>query len=76
MRDARVRRTVVLSDVHLSQAHPEGDGDERWMRYRRRDLHPDADFARLVDLLLEQRTAGTRSSSSSTATSSTSTPRG
>lgn len=52
MRPSRVQRTVIVSDVHLSQAHPETDGDERWMRYRRRDLHPDADFARLVDLLL------------------------
>lgn len=50
----RVHRTVIVSDVHLSQAHPEADGDARWMRYRRRDLHPDADFARLVDLLLSR----------------------
>lgn len=47
-----VRRTVVVSDVHLSQAHPETDGDLLWMRYRRRDLHPDQDFATLVDRLL------------------------
>lgn len=50
---ARDRRLVILSDVHLSQAHPETDGDERWMRYRRRDKHPDPDFARLVDRVLE-----------------------
>lgn len=49
----RERRLVILSDVHLSQAHPETDGDERWMRYRRRDLHPDPDFARLVDRVLD-----------------------
>lgn len=54
MGSPRIKRTVIVSDVHLSQAHPETDGDERWMRYRRRDLHPDADFARLVDVLLEQ----------------------
>lgn len=54
MGSSRVQRTVVVSDVHLSQAHPETDGDERWMRYRRRDKHPDGDFARLVDLLLER----------------------
>ncbi|MBK8252688.1 MAG: metallophosphoesterase [Polyangiaceae bacterium] len=47
-----MRRTVILSDVHLSQAHPETDGDERWMRYRRRAFHPDPDFATLVDQLL------------------------
>ncbi len=54
METLRVRRTVVLSDVHLSQAHPETDGDPMWMRYRRRDLHPDADFAALVDRLLSE----------------------
>ena len=48
----RERRIVVLSDVHLSQTHPEGDGDPMWMRYRRREFQPDHDFARLVDLLL------------------------
>ena len=48
----RARRLVILSDVHLSQAHPETDGDPRWMRYRRRDLHPDPDFSRLIDLIL------------------------
>jgi UDP-2,3-diacylglucosamine pyrophosphatase LpxH len=48
----RARRTVVLSDVHLSQTHPGTDGDLMWMRYRRADLHPDPDFAKLVDLLL------------------------
>ncbi|MEZ4300860.1 MAG: metallophosphoesterase [Polyangiaceae bacterium] len=53
MPDSRVRRTVILSDVHLSQAHPDTDGDERWMRYRRRDKHPDPDFAALIDRLLE-----------------------
>ncbi len=51
---AAVRRTVIVSDVHLSQAHPETDGDERWMRYRRRDLHPDPDFATLIEQLLLQ----------------------
>lgn len=54
MRPSPAARTVIVSDVHLSQAHPETDGDERWMRYRRREFHPDADFARLVDLLLAQ----------------------
>lgn len=49
----RERRLVIVSDVHLSQAHPETDGDPRWMRYRRRDLHPDPDFARLLDCVLE-----------------------
>lgn len=46
------RRTVVLSDVHLSQAHPHDPSDPLWMRYRRSDLHPDRDFASLVDHLL------------------------
>lgn len=48
------RRIVVLSDVHLSQTHPETDGDELWMRYRRRAFQPDPDFAKLVDVLLAQ----------------------
>ena len=47
------RHTVVLSDVHLSQAHPHDDADPFWMRYRRRDYHPDAEFEDLVGKLLE-----------------------
>lgn len=46
------RRTIVLSDVHLSQAHPDDPEDPLWMSYRRREHHPDADFAALVDELL------------------------
>ena len=49
------RHTVILSDVHLSQAHPEDPSDPLWMRYRRRDHHPDDDFAALVDHLLATR---------------------
>jgi len=48
----RARRTIVVSDVHLSQTHPATDGDPQWMRYRRREFHPDTDFATLVDRLL------------------------
>jgi UDP-2,3-diacylglucosamine pyrophosphatase LpxH len=48
------RRIVVLSDVHLSQTHPDGDGDAMWMRYRRKVFQPDPDFARLVDVLLAE----------------------
>ncbi len=44
--------TVVLSDVHLSQAHPDDEVDPKWMRYRRRAYHPDREFAVLIDLLL------------------------
>ena len=43
-----MRRTVIVSDVHLNQAHPDTDCDPRWMRYRRRDLHPDRDFVQLA----------------------------
>lgn len=46
------RHTVVISDVHLSQAHPDDDTDPDWMRYRRRAHHPDGDFATLCDELL------------------------
>jgi UDP-2,3-diacylglucosamine pyrophosphatase LpxH len=46
------RHTLVLSDVHLSQAHPEDASDPLWMRYRRREHHPDAEFAGLVEHLL------------------------
>ncbi|MFO0760393.1 MAG: hypothetical protein U0359_28180 [Byssovorax sp.] len=49
------RHTIVLSDVHLSQAHPDDPSDPMWMRYRRREFHPDAEFASLVDHLLETR---------------------
>lgn len=43
---------MVLSDVHLSQAHPDDPTDPLWMRYRRSEFHPDEDFAALVDHLL------------------------
>jgi len=46
---------VVVSDVHLSQAHPDDPSDPLWMRYRRRAYHPDGDFASLVDHLLATR---------------------
>jgi UDP-2,3-diacylglucosamine pyrophosphatase LpxH len=48
------RHTLVLSDVHLSQAHPFDPADPLWMRYRRREHHPDSEFAALVDHLLEE----------------------
>ncbi len=47
------RHTIVLSDVHLSQAHPHDDADPFWMRYRRADYHPDAEFESFVGRLLE-----------------------
>ena len=49
----RRRHTVVLSDVHLSQAHPKDDADPFWMRYRRSDYHPDADFEAFIASLLD-----------------------
>ncbi len=52
---AQRRHTVILSDVHLSQAHPEDPSDPLWMRYRRRDHHPDGDLEALVDHLLATR---------------------
>jgi UDP-2,3-diacylglucosamine pyrophosphatase LpxH len=45
----------VISDVHLSQAHPEDPADPLWMRYRLRDYHPDEEYASLVDHLLATR---------------------
>ncbi len=48
------RHTVIVSDVHLSQAHPEDAADPLWMRYRKREFHPDTDFASLVDHLLAE----------------------
>jgi UDP-2,3-diacylglucosamine pyrophosphatase LpxH len=47
--------TVVISDVHLSQAHPEDPADPLWMRYRLREHHPDLELAGLVDHLLATR---------------------
>src|SRR5262249_20966457 len=47
-----MRRTIIVSDIHLSQAHPDTDGDPAWMRYRRREFHPDRDFETLIDQLL------------------------
>lgn len=48
------KHTLVLSDVHLSQAHPDDPTDPSWMRYRTAAHHPDAEFAALVDHLLER----------------------
>ncbi len=45
----RRKRTLIVSDVHLSQTHPEDPSDPMWMRYRRADRHPDVEFAALVD---------------------------
>jgi UDP-2,3-diacylglucosamine pyrophosphatase LpxH len=42
------RHTIVISDVHLSQAHPVDDTDPLWMRYRRSAYHPDADVQTLI----------------------------
>jgi len=50
---AVTKHTLVLSDIHLSQAHPEDPADPLWMRYRRREHHPDAELAALVDHALE-----------------------
>ncbi len=49
-----VRHTVVLSDVHLSQAHPIDPDDPLWMRYRASDYHPDEDFEGFIDTILEK----------------------
>ena len=43
---------LVLSDVHLSQTHPLDPSEPLWMRYRRADRHPDAEYASLLDALL------------------------
>lgn len=51
-KDGLTRHTIVVSDVHLTQAHPEDPRDPLWMRYRRADHHPDADYAALIDHLL------------------------
>lgn len=48
------RHHLVLSDVHLSQAHPFDPADPLWMRYRRREHHPDTEFAALVEHVLER----------------------
>jgi UDP-2,3-diacylglucosamine pyrophosphatase LpxH len=47
------RHTLIVSDVHLSQTHPEDPDDPLWMRYRTRAFHPDADYASLVDHLVK-----------------------
>jgi UDP-2,3-diacylglucosamine pyrophosphatase LpxH len=49
------RHTVIISDVHLSQAHPADPSDPLWMRYRLRDYHPDEEYAGFVDHLLATR---------------------
>jgi UDP-2,3-diacylglucosamine pyrophosphatase LpxH len=52
---AQRRHTVVLSDVHLSQAHPDDPRDPMWMRYRRAAYHPDEELSGLVAHLLATR---------------------
>lgn len=47
-----MKHTVILSDVHLSQAQPEDPHDPLCFRYRTRAFHPDTAFAALVDELL------------------------
>jgi UDP-2,3-diacylglucosamine pyrophosphatase LpxH len=47
-----MKKTLVLSDVHLSQAHPEDPADPLWMRYRRAVHHPDKELATLLDHVL------------------------
>jgi UDP-2,3-diacylglucosamine pyrophosphatase LpxH len=48
------RHTIIVSDVHLSQAHTDDDNDPYWMRYRRSMFHPDQEVMCLVDRLLAQ----------------------
>src|SRR5262245_56150924 len=40
--------TVVISDIHLSEAEP---GDGLWMRYRQRRFSPDAEVAAMLSEL-------------------------
>lgn len=48
-----MKLTLVLSDVHLSQTHPEAAHDPLWMRYRHEAYQPDDDFAALIEKVLE-----------------------
>jgi hypothetical protein len=52
------KRTLVVSDVHLSQTHPDDPSDPEWMRYRRAEHHPDAEFSALIDHVLGSLDAG------------------
>ncbi len=47
-----VRHTVVVSDVHLCEGVDSAQ-DPLWLRWRHRENFPDADFAALVDRVLE-----------------------
>jgi UDP-2,3-diacylglucosamine pyrophosphatase LpxH len=53
-REARRRHTAILSDVHLSQHHPEDATDPLWMRYRLGRYAPDQEVCGLLDGLLER----------------------
>jgi UDP-2,3-diacylglucosamine pyrophosphatase LpxH len=53
----RQRHTVVISDVHLSEAEP---GDDAWLRYRQRRFFPDDDFAQLASLMMGRLRDGER----------------
>jgi len=50
------RHTIVLSDLHLSDAEPLDRRRPLWKRFKRRDLFVDAEFARLLERLTEELT--------------------
>lgn len=52
-----VRHTLVISDVHLSEAEP---GDTAWLRYRQRRFFPDAALARLRQIIAHRLGVGDR----------------
>ncbi|GAC1351189.1 MAG: hypothetical protein NVSMB1_01820 [Polyangiales bacterium] len=52
-----VRHTVVVSDIHLSEATT-SDGD--WLRYRQRRWFPDEDFRQFIDIMFAKIATGDR----------------
>lgn len=46
--------TVIVSDLHLTEAEPKSRKSPLWKRYKRRDLFIDESFARWLDRIVEQ----------------------
>ncbi len=52
-----VRHTIVISDVHLSEAEP---GEAAWLRYRQRRFFPDEALVRLRQIIAHRLGVGDR----------------
>lgn len=54
----RAEHTIVLSDMHITEAEPVHPGNPLWKRYKRPKLFIDRTFSRLMELLRERTKPG------------------